>query len=103
MVNNSLLAGKRFPKIVFRALLFGLTKSLFYGRVKIAMRRIGLILAVFTLFLSCIIQSAYPFWIWTPESSRWVNPKASVKPNPKEQLKFIQELYRQAKYKETIE
>ncbi|MDO8749420.1 MAG: tetratricopeptide repeat protein [Candidatus Omnitrophota bacterium] len=67
------------------------------------MRRIGLILAVFTLFLSCSIQSAYPFWIWTPESSRWANPKASVKPNPKEQLKFIQELYQQAKYKETIE
>ncbi|MEK6567976.1 MAG: outer membrane protein assembly factor BamD [Candidatus Omnitrophota bacterium] len=67
------------------------------------MRVLFIITAVFTLFLSCPVRSAYPFWIWTPESSRWVSPKASVKPNPKEQLKFIQELYQQAKYKETFE
>ncbi len=67
------------------------------------MRRIGLILAVFTLFLSCLIQPAYPFWIWTPKKSRWVNPKASVKPSPQEQLKFAQALYEQSKYNEAID
>ena len=66
------------------------------------MKKIILLLVLAGFFLA-FTDRARAFWIWTPKDSRWVNPRASVKPNPKEQLKFIQELYQQAKYKETIE
>lgn len=46
---------------------------------------------------------AHAYWIWTPKKGRWTNPKASVKPHPKEQLKFAQELYGQGKYPDAID
>ncbi|MBI5873127.1 MAG: outer membrane protein assembly factor BamD [Candidatus Omnitrophica bacterium] len=42
------------------------------------------------LFLS---QSAYAYWIWTPESKRWTNPKFAPKESPQEQLQFAKSYY----------
>ena len=69
---------------------------------KRAMKKIIFLLVLAGFFLIAA-DKAQAFWIWTPKDSRWVNPKASVKPNPKEQLKFVRELYAQAKYKEAID
>lgn len=54
------------------------------------------------LAATVFVSSAYPYWIWTPKTNRWVNPKYSVKPTPKGQLKFVKELYSLGKYKEAI-
>ncbi len=43
---------------------------------------------------------AQAFWVWTPESNQWVNPKFAVKETPKEQLEFALEFYENKKYKE---
>jgi outer membrane protein assembly factor BamD (BamD/ComL family) len=43
---------------------------------------------------------AYPYWIWTPKTGKWVNPKTAVKPNPKEQFALAKVLYEQKKYEE---
>lgn len=51
---------------------------------------------------SVFAAPAFPYWIWTPKTNRWINPKHNIKPNPKEQLKSAKELYAQGKYKETI-
>ncbi len=43
---------------------------------------------VFLVIFSLILltdQSAFAYWIWTPKSGKWVNPKTAVKPTPREQ------------------
>ena len=61
------------------------------------MRRI-IIIAI--IFLGLFSQPAYPYWIWTPKTGKWINPKTTVKPNPGEQLAFAKSLYDEKKYEE---
>lgn len=60
-------------------------------------RRI-IIIAVLFIFLGT--PSLYAFWIWTPKSGKWVNPKYAVKPAPKEQFELARGLFEQDKFKE---
>ncbi|MCK9604588.1 MAG: tetratricopeptide repeat protein [Candidatus Omnitrophica bacterium] len=61
------------------------------------MRRIALILV---LILSFSAVPAYPYWIWTPKSGKWVNPKTQPKPTPKEQFEFAKSFYDDKKYED---
>ena len=45
---------------------------------------------------------AHAFWIWTPESGKWVNPKYSVKQTPAEQLAFANEFFELRKYEDAL-
>ncbi len=49
------------------------------------MKRILIAVSLF-FFLWAGVASAY--WIWTPQTGRWLNPKYAVKANPKEQLEY---------------
>ncbi|MDD5115610.1 MAG: outer membrane protein assembly factor BamD [Candidatus Omnitrophica bacterium] len=61
------------------------------------MRRIILSL----LFVSILfIQPAYPYWIWTPKSGKWVNPKNMPKDNPKEQFAYAKSFFDVSKYED---
>lgn len=42
------------------------------------------------------------FWVWTPETNKWTNPKYSVKETPQEQLQVALELYEAKEYKDAI-
>ncbi|MDP2938582.1 MAG: outer membrane protein assembly factor BamD [Candidatus Omnitrophota bacterium] len=53
------------------------------------MKRVLIILSFF-FFLSA--NFAYAYWIWTPKTGRWINPKYAVKANPNEQLEFAKSL-----------
>lgn len=46
--------------------------------------------------------SSHAFWMWTPETNKWVNPKYSVKDTPQEQLALAMELYKAKDYKKAI-
>ena len=46
------------------------------------------------------VVPAYPYWIWTPKTGKWVNPKTAVKPTPAEQLDLAKGLYDVENYKE---
>ncbi len=52
------------------------------------------------IFLALSISQAYPYWIWTPKSGKWINPKTAVKQTPKEQFDFAKSLYEEKKYEE---
>ena len=54
------------------------------------------------IFLCLSLSSAYPYWIWTPKTGKWVNPKHGVKPNPKEQFEFAKSLYDLKKYEDCL-
>lgn len=43
---------------------------------------------------------AHAFWIWTPETGKWVNPKYDVKPTPQDQLAYAHGFFEAGKYAE---
>jgi len=47
-------------------------------------------------------SSAHAFWVWTPETHKWINPKYSVKDTPMEQLEASKLLYDQKNYAAAI-
>ncbi len=61
------------------------------------MKRIILSLLIIS-FLS--VQPAYSYWIWTPKSGKWVNPKNLPKDNPKEQFAYALAFFDNNKYEE---
>ncbi|MCM8801052.1 MAG: outer membrane protein assembly factor BamD [Candidatus Omnitrophica bacterium] len=52
------------------------------------------------IFLIIFILPAYPFWVWSPKTGRWVNPKAEIKANPKQQFDYARGLYEAKHYPE---
>ena len=60
-----------------------------------------LILSVFLLiFCLTAYNNAYSYWIWTPKTGKWVNPKTAVKPTPKEQFAYAKDLYDRKQYED---
>jgi outer membrane protein assembly factor BamD len=42
------------------------------------------------------------FWVWTPETNKWINPKYAVKDTPQEQLQVGLDFYEMQEYKKAI-
>src|SRR3989338_7923773 len=55
---------------------------------------------VTSIFFLLVLSRAtvYPYWIWTPKTGKWTNPKSTVKPSPKEQFNYALEFYDGKKY-----
>jgi len=54
----------------------------------------------FAFFFAFSLNCAYPYWIWTPKTKKWINPKTAVKPTPKEQFDFAKSLYEIKNYED---
>ncbi|MFH0855905.1 MAG: tetratricopeptide repeat protein [Candidatus Omnitrophota bacterium] len=63
------------------------------------MRRIILCLCIISAFS---VNSAYSFWIWTPKSGKWVNPKNLPKDTPQAQFDYAKSFYNEKKYDNAI-
>ncbi|MFY9402610.1 MAG: outer membrane protein assembly factor BamD [Candidatus Omnitrophota bacterium] len=63
------------------------------------MRRVSAFLLGFFIVT---VSPAYSFWIWTPKSGKWVNPKNVAKESPKEQLDYALGFYNEKKYEEAL-
>lgn len=59
-------------------------------------RLTSLFILIFTLSLSPV----YAYWLWTPKTGKWVNPKTAVKSSPKEQFDFAKGLYETKEYED---
>jgi len=69
---------------------------------RIIVRERKYIYIIALLLVSSIFTSsgcAYAFWIWTPQSKKWVNPKNEPRSVPKEQFEWAMSFYNKAKYK----
>jgi len=57
---------------------------------------------IITTFILCVISvnPGYSYWLWSPKTGKWVNPKTSVKQAPKDQLAFAKNLFEMKKYEE---
>ena len=53
------------------------------------------------LVLSYAIN-AHAYWVWTPESKKWVNPKYAAKDTPEEQLEWALSFFKKSNYPRTI-
>jgi outer membrane protein assembly factor BamD (BamD/ComL family) len=58
------------------------------------------ILVFIVIFFSFWHSNAYSYWIWTPKTRKWINPKTAVKSTPKEQFEYAQSLYDTKKYED---
>jgi len=54
------------------------------------------------IFIFLVQAPAYAFWMWTPETNKWVNPKYAVKDTPQEQLKYALTFYESEQYDEAL-
>ncbi|HBR14955.1 MAG TPA: hypothetical protein DD723_05350 [Candidatus Omnitrophica bacterium] len=59
------------------------------------------------IYLSVLLILLFPsrsfsFWVWTPETNKWVNPKYAVKETPAEQLQYGLDFYEAKDYKAAI-
>ncbi len=50
--------------------------------------------------LSTHFPQSLSFWVWTPETNKWINPKYSVKETPQEQLQVGLDLYAAEEWRE---
>ena len=66
------------------------------------MRR-ALTIIMLIVLTFCAIPRAYSFWVWNPKNGKWINPKYSVKPTPKEQLVYAQAVFSTKNYKNARE
>ncbi|MFP4473723.1 MAG: tetratricopeptide repeat protein [Candidatus Omnitrophota bacterium] len=57
------------------------------------MKKIILCLWLCAACVAAPAVTAHAFWMWTPESGKWVNPKYAVKDTPQEQLEYALEVY----------
>lgn len=55
------------------------------------------IICLFAFFV--LSSQVYAYWIWTPETRKWLNPKYSVKETPKAQFEFAKGFFDQGQYK----
>lgn len=61
---------------------------------------------VATVFLFVLGESppgAYAFWLWTPQTGKWVNPKYAAKDTPEEQFEFAKGFYEAGEHKKAID
>lgn len=56
------------------------------------------ILIIVILFF-CVGRQAYAFWLWSPKTKEWTNPKWSAKNTPQEQFQFAKEIFDAGDYK----
>ena len=60
------------------------------------------IIISFIFILSISIEPAFGYWIWTPESGKWENPKYAAKDTPEEQLVYAQKFYEKKNLKDSL-
>jgi len=61
--------------------------------------KIIFILLIVGIFVS---SSAQAYWIWTPKTKKWINPKYAPKDKPEYQFDYAKTFYDIKKYKRTI-
>jgi outer membrane protein assembly factor BamD len=58
---------------------------------------------ILSLVFFCLSQnSAFSYWIWTPKTGKWINPKHAVKPDPKQQFEFAKSFYDLKQYDDAL-
>lgn len=65
-------------------------------------RNLIFVLVILFNILTWGASSGFAFWVWTPETNQWVNPKYAVKETPAEQMQYALDFYQTKSYKEAM-
>ena len=65
---------------------------------KITFKALSLALIVYLFSLI----PAYAYWIWTPQTGKWINPKYAAKETPIEQFQWAMSFYEDKDYKKAL-
>ncbi|MFH1645573.1 MAG: outer membrane protein assembly factor BamD [Candidatus Omnitrophota bacterium] len=59
---------------------------------------------LYSIAISLLLTTsiAHAYWIWTPQSKKWINPKYAPKETPKEQLNYALDFFEAADYKKAL-
>ncbi|MBM3254518.1 MAG: hypothetical protein FJZ16_09715, partial [Candidatus Omnitrophica bacterium] len=60
------------------------------------------ILSILIIIIFSFPNRGLAYWIWTPESGKWVNPKYAVKDSPEEQFEYAMAYYIAKDYKKSL-
>ncbi len=55
--------------------------------------KIVLIIIIIITFRLFVPHKSFSYWIWTPQTKKWMNPKYAPKDTPKEQLMYALDLF----------
>jgi len=56
------------------------------------------------IVITClVISDAHAFWLWSPKTTKFVNPKNAVKDSPQEQYDWAMSFYKREEYKRAAE
>lgn len=58
------------------------------------------IILIILLILGLSFSPAQAYWIWTPKTGKWINPKTAVKSTPEAQFELAKNLYDRKNYEE---
>ncbi len=61
-----------------------------------------LIIIIITLLLLHNTTAGYCYWMWTPQTKKWINPKYAPKDTPKEQLLYSMDFFYAKEYKKAL-
>ena len=60
------------------------------------------LISILFLIIFVFTCNAQAFWIWSPRTGKWTNPKSPPKENPKEELNFGLDLMKSKNYEKAI-
>ncbi|MDD5424027.1 MAG: outer membrane protein assembly factor BamD [Candidatus Omnitrophica bacterium] len=55
------------------------------------------------LAMAVAMPAAHAYWIWTPQTGTWINPKWAVKDTPQEQFDWAMKFFESKEYKKAAE
>jgi outer membrane protein assembly factor BamD len=61
-------------------------------------KHLSLIITANAIALVMFLGSAHAYWLWTPETKKFINPKYAVKDSPKEQFEWAMSFYNAGDY-----
>ncbi|MEE8317386.1 MAG: outer membrane protein assembly factor BamD [Candidatus Omnitrophota bacterium] len=64
--------------------------------------RIYIASILMVVVLGITVRPAFSYWIWTPDSNKWENPKYAAKDTPEEQLEHAMAFYNALNYKTAL-
>ena len=60
-------------------------------------------ISILIIFIFCFVaQPVFAYWVWTPESKKWENPKYAAKDTPQEQLEYAMIFYEEKNFKAAL-
>ncbi|MBU0650460.1 outer membrane protein assembly factor BamD [bacterium] len=60
------------------------------------------LLLIIVMLFSFFAGNVYSYWIWTPKTKQWINPKHAAKDIPKDQFDWAMTFFQEKQYKRAI-